>query len=96
MQVAKARLLVSLINDKTPKEIKEILNLLSLIDFEESDVNPLSLTDFIFQSNKLTRNKFSVIKIGWFKKLYGETATLGTRTRTCLHDVRTRVLSTCT
>lgn len=71
MQVAKARLLVSLINDKTPKEIKEILNLLSQIDFEESDVNPLALTDFIFESNKLTKNNFPIIKIGWFKKLYG-------------------------
>lgn len=71
MQVAKARLFVALINNKTPKQIKELLNLLSIVDFEETNFNPLALTDFIFESNKLTVNQFPVIKIGWFKKLYG-------------------------
>jgi hypothetical protein len=77
MQVAKARLFTALIVDKSNKELKEILNLLSSVDFEESNFNPLALTDFIFESNKLTINKFMAIKIGWFKTLYGPEERLG-------------------
>lgn len=71
MQLAKAKLLTALIVNKTAKEVKEVLHLLSLVNHEESNVNILSLVNFLFESNKLTLNKFPIIKIGWFKKLYG-------------------------
>jgi hypothetical protein len=71
MQRAKAKLLVSLIVNKTAKEIKEVLYFLSKVNYEETNANVLSLVNFIFETNKLTQNKFPYIKVGLFKKLYG-------------------------
>lgn len=71
MQYARAKLFTVLIENKTAKELKEIITILSTVDFEELDINLLSYTDFIFQKIGLTKNIMPVIKIGWFKKLYG-------------------------
>lgn len=71
LQYAKAKLFVFLIVGKTAQEIKEITQLLSQADFEELDLNLLSLTNFIFEKIDFTKNIFPSVKISWFKKLYG-------------------------
>lgn len=71
MQYARAKLFTVLIINKTAKELKEIVTLLSQVDFAELDINLLSYTDFVFQKIELTKNSMPFLKIGLFKKLYG-------------------------
>lgn len=76
MQFAKAKLLTALIVGKTNKELKQILTLLGCIDYEETEINILELTHFIFEKNTLTTNKFPSLKAGYFGKVYGPVDTL--------------------
>lgn len=69
--VARAKLFAVLILNKTALEIKEILNLLSNVDYEKQEINLLYLTDFIFNKNEGYFNRFPKIKIVFFKHLYG-------------------------
>lgn len=71
MLVARAKLFAVLILNKTALEIKEILNLLSNIDYEKQGINLLYLTDFVFKKNDGYYNRFQKIRISWFKYLYG-------------------------
>lgn len=71
MQKARALLLIELIVNKTPAELKEICELFSKYDFEGNDINLLSITDFVFQKNGLVLNKIPDISISATKKIYG-------------------------
>lgn len=71
MQVAKAKLFTALVSDKTPKELKKIIDLFTLTDFESIDFNPLELVNFVFENNNLTSNRFKEIRCSAFSKLYG-------------------------
>lgn len=71
MQKARAKLFAILILDKSEKEVKKILQYLSLVDYEEQNINLLELTNFVFKKNECIHNLFLKIKIGFFKNLYG-------------------------
>lgn len=71
LQSAKAMLFIRLAKFKNRSEKRALLKMLSSADFEELDFNPLSLVNFIFETNNLTKNNFKEIRTTIFTKLYG-------------------------
>lgn len=71
MDKAMAKLLILLITGKNKSQVQKFVQELGRYDSENNPVNPLTLTNFVFETLDLNKNLIPHLRINFFKKLYG-------------------------